>query len=111
MALIDPIQDENFRAHLPCACTRRDFLFRAGAGLGGLALSTLLAQESALAENRKSKIENRKSVNPLASRNPHFEPKAKAVIFLFMVGGPSQMETFDPKPDLDRMSGQQMAPS
>ena len=47
-----------------------------------------------------------KSNNPLAPKAPHFTPKAKAVIFLYMVGGPSQMETFDPKPLLDKMHGQ-----
>ena len=48
---------------------------------------------------------DRKLFNPLAPKRPHFEPKAKAVIFLFMVGGLSQMETFDLKPTLDRLTG------
>ena len=87
--------------HLPRACTRRDFLFRAGGGFGGLALSALLAQDGALAAD----------ANPLAPKSPHFGGTAKSVIFLFMVGGPSHMETFDPKPVLDRLDGQQLPAS
>ncbi len=93
--------------HLPLAPTRRDFLSQAGNGFGSLALSYLLARDANAAEKDKSP----KIVNPLAPKQPHFAPKAKSVIFLFMVGGPSQMETFDPKPDLDKLHGQQMPPS
>jgi hypothetical protein len=91
------------RPHLPGVLTRRDLLFRAGSGLGGLALSCLLAQEQASANAQRS--------NPLAAKRPHFTPKAKSVIFLFMVGGPSHMETFDPKPVLDRMHGEKLPDS
>lgn len=97
---------DNFHPHIPLATTRREFLFRAGNGFGGLALSHLLNRDIAAA-NR----EDRKSLNPLAAKPPHFAAKAKAVIFLFMVGGPSQMETFDPKPMLDELHGQQMPAS
>jgi hypothetical protein len=93
--------------HLPIANTRRDFLARAGNGFGALALSYLLARDATASEEGKE----RKLFNPLAPKPPHFTPKAKSVIFLFMVGGPSQMETFDPKPTLDRLHGQQMPPS
>src|SRR5574341_434527 len=93
--------------HFPSAATRRDFLFQAGNGFGALALSTLLARDAAASEKDNA----RKLFNPLAPKQPHFAPKAKAVIFLFMVGGPSQMETFDPKPTLDRLHGQQMPAS
>ncbi len=75
-------------------------LFRAGGGLGGLALSALLARDEAQAAAP--------AVNPLAPRAGHFTGRAKAVIFLFMVGGPSHMETFDPKPELDRLHGEQL---
>ncbi len=92
--------------HLPFANSRRDFLFRAGNGFGALALSSLLAGNAAAAEKESKKI-----VNPLAPKLPHFAAKAKSVIFLFMVGGPSQMETFDPKPALDKLHGQQMPAS
>jgi hypothetical protein len=91
-------------AHIPSANSRRDFLFRAGNGFGALALSSLLAGNA----TAKSDKESKKIINPLAPKPPHFAPKAKAVIFLFMVGGPSQMETFDPKPVLDKLHGQQM---
>jgi hypothetical protein len=94
---------EREASHIPLAYSRRDLLFRSGAGFGGLALSALLAQEGALAAPKSS--------NPLGAKRPHFEPKAKAVIFLFMVGGPSHIETFDPKPELDRLDGQQLPQS
>ncbi len=93
--------------HFPVATTRRDFLSRAGNGFGALALSHLLARDAKGYDADKSP----KIVNPLAPKPPHFAPKAKAVIFLFMVGGPSQMETFDPKPALDKLHGQQMPQS
>src|SRR5262249_56322141 len=94
-------------SHFPLANTRRDFLARAANGFGSLALSYLLAPDA----NALAAGEDRRLFNPLAPRQPHFEPKAKAVIFLFMVGGPSQMETFDPKPTLDKLHGQQLPPS
>ncbi|MBK9313050.1 MAG: DUF1501 domain-containing protein [Acidobacteria bacterium] len=93
--------------HIPAAQDRREFLMRAGNGFGGLALSYLMARDAQAADGQVGKP----IANPLAPRQPHFKPKAKAVIFLFMVGGPSQMETFDPKPDLDRLHGQQLPPS
>jgi len=93
----------NLYSDIPQANSRRDFLFKAGNGFGALALSYLM-QRDALAQGKKL-------LNPLAPKAPHFAPKAKAVIFLFMVGGPSQMETFDPKPALDKMHGQQMPAS
>jgi hypothetical protein len=98
---------KRMKDHFPSATTRRDFLFQAGNGFGALALSSLLARDAAASEKGSA----RKLFNPLAPKQPHFAPKAKAVIFLFMVGGPSQMETFDPKPTLDRLHGQQMPPS
>src|SRR6202046_81502 len=79
--------------------SRREFLFRTGGGLGGIALNCLLAQEA----RADGKLAAQK--NPLAARSPHFEPKAKRVIFLFMVGGPSQLDLFDPKPALAKWAG------
>lgn len=67
---------------------RRSFLYGLGASLGSVALSELLAAES------------QPKVGPLAPKAPMFAPKAKAVIMLFMEGGPGQMDTFDPKPKL-----------
>jgi hypothetical protein len=84
------------------AFTRRDFIERAGAGFGALALLDLL-KDSALAAPQ--------SINPLAPKKPHFAPKAKSVIFLFMEGGPSHMDTFDPKPLLQDLAGKPIPPS
>ena len=50
-------------------------------------------------------------VNPLEPKKPHFAPKAKSVIFLFMEGGPSHLDLFDPKPALDRLAGKPMPES
>jgi Protein of unknown function (DUF1501) len=74
--------------------SRRQALERMGAGFGGIALAALLAEESPAA------------TNPLAPRPTHFPPRAKRVIMLFMFGGPSHLDTFDPKPLLKRDSGQ-----
>ena len=78
--------------------SRRAMLRDTAGGFGILSLATLLAEESNLrAENVP--------VNPLAPKSPHFTPKAKRVIFLFMHGGPSSIDTFDPKPRLYRDHG------
>ena len=76
--------------------TRRHFFRDCGIGLGSMALASM-SQSVADASG---------SVNPLATKPPHFEPKAKAVIFLFMAGGPSQFELFDPKPELQKLHGE-----
>jgi hypothetical protein len=78
--------------------SRREVLTRIGGGFGALALATLL-QENAAASSAAR-------VDPLAPRAPHFLPKAKRLIFLFMNGGPSHVDTFDPKPELTRLDGQ-----
>jgi hypothetical protein len=82
--------------HSPFA-SRRQWLWRVGNGFGGLALAGLLSEESARAAVR--------TTNPLAVKPPHFKARAKRVIFLFMPGGPSQVDTFDPKPRLTRDHG------
>jgi len=96
--------------HLPAACSRRDFLFRAGSGFGGLALSALLAEDGALAGEVRSPQSKVQGAGE-GARVPSARARAKAVIFLFMVGGPSHIETFDPKPELDRLDGQQLPSS
>jgi len=83
--------------------TRRDFLRRTS-GLGGLALSSLLAADALRAAPSKE-------VNPLAMKAPHHAPKAKSVIWLFMEGGPSHIDTFDPKPMLEKLAGQPLPAS
>src|SRR5262249_25761556 len=80
--------------------TRRGFFGRAAGGICGAALTWLLEQD--LYGGRRSDDRPR---NDLAPRKPHFAGKAKAVIHLFMNGGPSQMDLFDPKPALARLHG------
>jgi uncharacterized protein (DUF1501 family) len=77
---------------------RRDFLRNVGGGIGTVALADLLHGSET-------------PVNPLAPKKPHFAPKAKSVIFLFMEGGPSQMDLFDPKPELQKWHGKSLPAS
>lgn len=76
--------------------SRRELLRGSAVGFGSLALASLLSEETRAGEP---------VANPLAPRSPHFVPKARRVIFLFMKGGPSQVDTFDPKPLLTRDDG------
>ncbi|HEY2157874.1 MAG TPA: DUF1501 domain-containing protein, partial [Isosphaeraceae bacterium] len=78
--------------------SRREMLRRSGMGFGTLALGGLLADSGMLGAAEASG-------SPLAPRAPHFAPKAKRVIHLFMNGGPSQVDTFDPKPELTKQHG------
>ncbi|HZZ78400.1 MAG TPA: DUF1501 domain-containing protein, partial [Gemmataceae bacterium] len=80
------------RTHLP---SRRRFLQSAGMGLGSLALASLLHDQQADAQARRPE--------------PHFTPKVRSVIWLFMTGGASQVDTFDYKPELQRRNGQPLA--
>ncbi len=82
--------------------SRRDFLRQAGGGFGAIAAAWLLEQDRAIAGSPAS---------PMTGRPPHFRPKATRVISLFMHGGPSHLETFDPKPDLQRLSGRPLPAS
>ncbi len=91
-----------FAAPSPAFTTRRSFLRRAGNGLGLLALAGLLDQKGLLA------AEDDRSLNPLAPRPPHFPAKAKSVIWLFMNGGPSQVDTWDYKPELEKQDGKEL---
>src|SRR5262249_17264544 len=88
--------------HFPAAQSRRDFLFRAGGGFGGLALSWLLARDGWAGRQKTAA----NSANPLVAKKPHFKARAKSVIFMFMVGGPSPVDLFDPKPELQKHHGQ-----
>ena len=74
------------------------------AGFGGLALAALLGEEAAAAQITPM-VDSGAAADPLAPRPPHFAPRAKRVIFLFMHGGPSQVDTFDYKPLLQRDHG------
>lgn len=86
--------------------TRRDFLATSASGLGGVALASLLAEEGLLATPSTTGFQN-----PMAPRQPHFDAKAKACIFIFMAGAPSQIDLFDPKPKLNEMAGQSLPKS
>lgn len=86
----------------PHSGTRRQFLSRMGAGFGAVAFSALSQMRSGAATPPLRPID---PLNPFAPRTPEFQPKAKSVIFLFMVGGPSQIDTFDYKPELQRLNG------
>ena len=79
------------------AMTRRDWLQGVPGGIAGAALTWLLSQEKSLGAD---------SLTGFQPRRPHFAPKAKSVIHLFMNGGPSQMDLFDPKPFLDKHHGE-----
>src|SRR5271163_4515741 len=76
--------------------TRRDLLTRCGAGFGMIGLAGVLAADAPNAD-------------PLAPKTPHHPPKAKHIIHLYMNGGPSQVDTFDPKPALRTHAGQRPA--
>ncbi len=86
----------------PHFATRRDFLRRAGNGFGLLALAGLLDQQGLFAGERRG---SSPPVNPLAPREGHFHAKAKSVIWLFMNGGPSHVDTWDYKPALAKSDG------
>jgi len=82
------------RCQEPPQISRRQILAAAGGGVGMLALRSLVADDQ---PTRKK--------SPLAARQPHFQPRAKRVIWLFMHGGPSHVDLFDPKPDLVKYAG------
>ena len=94
--------------HLRQAQSRREFLFQAGGGFGTIALSWLLARDGYAVDAPGSA---RTSTNPLADKPSHFLGKAKTVIFMFMVGGPSAIDLFDPKPELTKRQGQPLPES
>src|SRR4249920_834346 len=78
--------------------TRREMLQQAASGFGAVALAALLAEDAPAATTGPQ--------DPFSPRKPHFPPRARNVIFLYMDGGPSQMDTFDPKPLLEKEHGQ-----
>ena len=81
-------------AHYRPITSRREFFARAGSGLAGIALASMLRAD-----------------DPLSAKKPHHPPKAKSIIWLFMEGGPSHVDLFDPKPKLLDMAGQPMPES
>src|SRR5438046_1266507 len=91
-------------AHKRLARSRRDFLANAGSGLGALAMASLVAENAAAAAGPSA-------VDPLKPKPPHHTPTAKSVIWLFMEGGPSHIDLFDPKPELEKLAGKPMPES
>src|SRR2546426_1104918 len=98
-----------FQPAYPCGrflqrpLNRREMLRQAASGFGGIALLALLSDR---AFGKVLASDGPPMLNSLAPRAPHFAPKARSVIFLYMDGGPSQVDTFDPKPRLNREHGQ-----
>lgn len=95
------------RRFQPTALSRREMLQRSACGFGAVALTALLAEQDhgqLLADDERTK-----TGNPLAPKPPHFAPRVEHVIYLYMDGGPSQVDTFDPKPRLDRENGKPFA--
>ncbi len=90
----------------PHLCSRRHFLQANAFGLGSLALTWLLRNDGLLAAPVKPHGMGEEPRFDLLPKVPHFEPKARAMINLFMMGGPSQMDLFDPKPMLTKYDGQ-----
>ncbi len=87
--------------HWLAAQTRRHFFANCGVGLGAIGLASLLSDD----------LPARGAIEPAADKAPHFAPKARRVIYLFMAGGPSQIELFDHKPKLVELDGQVVPPS
>jgi hypothetical protein len=84
-----------------CRRTRREFLWEAGGGFTGVALTGLLSLDGFFTSRAAAAV-----VNPSAPKKPHLPPRARSVIFLFMYGGPSHVDTFDYKPKLYDLDGQ-----
>ena len=91
--------------HSFCGQTRREFLWETGGGFTGTALAGMLAADGFF-QRPAVAAELAAAISPMAVKKPHFPAKAKSVIFLFMYGGVSQVDTFDPKPELTKHNGQ-----
>src|SRR6267142_1541005 len=88
--------------HYQRLSSRRDFFTRTGSGLAGIALAHMLQTDGQAATAAS---------DPLAPKPPHHTPTAKSIIWLFMEGGPSHIDLFDPKPELERLAGQPLPAS
>jgi len=93
----------------PCGTSRREFVWQMGCGFAGLALADLLSSDGFLSQQATAG-ERPIQANPLVQKRPHFAPRAKACIFLMMNGAPSQVDTFDYKPELEKYAGQELPP-
>jgi len=94
-----------FQPHIVPVTSRREFLYKAGCGFGALAFSYLLGMDGV------ARGESGVVLDPFAPKKPHFSPRAKSVIWLFMEGGPSHLDLFDPKPELEKLAGKPMPES
>jgi hypothetical protein len=104
--------DEDRSPHERALLRRRAFLRQSGAGLCSVALASMLAEDGLLAAPAQhSAPRTLRPTDPLAAKKPHHKARATSVIWLFMEGGPSHLDTFDPKPALDRLAGQPMPAS
>lgn len=100
----DEIRRESQPRLTPCGQTRREFLWQMGGGFVGTALTMMLAGDGFF----QPALASSETKSPLAPKKTHFPAKAKHVIVLFMYGGVSQVDTFDPKPELNKRHGQPM---
>ncbi len=91
----------------PCGLVRREALWQMGGGFAGVALAALLEQDGFFTKHLRA-AEPTTATNPMAPRPAHFATKAKSCIFLLMNGGPSQVDTWDHKPALEKYAGQPM---
>ncbi len=94
--------------HQHASRTRREFLTTTASGLGAMALGAMLSDDGLL---RAEDAIAAPAASPLEPKPPHFEPKAKACIFIFMAGAPSQLDLFTPKPRLNELHGQKLPQS
>src|SRR5688500_15716426 len=95
----------------PAPTSRRHWITNVAGGMGAWALLSLLEREGRAAELAPAISGDLATLNPLRAKPSHFPAKAKSVIFLMMAGGPSQMETLDPKPLLNKLAGQKLPES
>src|ERR1044071_2444320 len=93
---------DDLRSEYARLLTRRWFFRQCGVGLGSIALASLLEGEKA---SGATAARGPAHANSLAPKEPHFKPKAKRVIYLFMAGAPSQLDLFDYKPALAKYNG------
>lgn len=99
-----PLPNQTGSSHTAATWSRRDWLRRTGCGFGMLGLVGALSDEGLLSQSRAGDLGAR-ALQPLAEVAPHFPARAKRVIWLFINGGPSQVDTWDYKPELERWNG------
>ena len=104
--MVDRTRDE-FSSRERALINRRSFLMNSGTGLCSIALASMLAEDETLARV----LADDAVPDPLAPKEPHIKPRAKSVIWLFLEGGPSHLDTFDPKPILQALAGKPMPES